>query len=207
MSSQSIERSELLSALADGQVDDAEFGAAMDMLAADAGARASWHSYHLVGDLLRQTDLAVHAGDGSFVARFQTRLAAELQASRPAPTSSEVVAMAPALQQRPSANESQFRWKLVAALASVLAVASVSWTALGPRLGGGEALAPQLAQANPPPKAGASVVAVAGPGQQVMIRDPRLDQLLAAHKQFGGTSALQMPAGFLRNATYEEPSR
>ena len=50
-------------------------------------------------------------------------------------------------------------------------------------------------------------VAVAGNEPQVMIRDPRLDELLAAHKQFGGTSALQMPAGFLRNATFEAPAR
>jgi sigma-E factor negative regulatory protein RseA len=44
-------------------------------------------------------------------------------------------------------------------------------------------------------------------GPQIMIRDPRLDELLAAHKQFGSTSALQMPAGFLRNATFEAPAR
>lgn len=55
---------------------------------------------------------------------------------------------------------------------------------------------------------GAPVVAVAdADGQQVMIRDPRLGELLAAHKQFGSTSALQMPAGFLRNATFETPGR
>ena len=29
----------------------------------------------------------------------------------------------------------------------------------------------------------------------VMIRDPRLDELLAAHGQYGNTTALQMPAG------------
>ena len=40
-----------------------------------------------------------------------------------------------------------------------------------------------------------------------MLRDARLDELLAAHKQFGGISALQMPAGFLRNATFENPAR
>ena len=50
-------------------------------------------------------------------------------------------------------------------------------------------------------------VADADTGSQVMIRDPRLDELLAAHKQFGSTSALQMPAGFLRNATFESPGR
>ncbi len=41
----------------------------------------------------------------------------------------------------------------------------------------------------------------------VMLRDPRLDELLAAHRQFGGTSALQMASGFLRNATFEPPGR
>jgi sigma-E factor negative regulatory protein RseA len=40
-----------------------------------------------------------------------------------------------------------------------------------------------------------------------MIRDPRLDELLAAHKQFGGASALQQPAGFLRNATFQPAGR
>jgi sigma-E factor negative regulatory protein RseA len=40
-----------------------------------------------------------------------------------------------------------------------------------------------------------------------MLRDSRLDELLAAHKQFGGTSALQMPAGFLRNATFDSAQR
>jgi sigma-E factor negative regulatory protein RseA len=30
---------------------------------------------------------------------------------------------------------------------------------------------------------------------------------MAAHRQFGGTSALQMPTGFLRNATFEESAR
>jgi sigma-E factor negative regulatory protein RseA len=41
----------------------------------------------------------------------------------------------------------------------------------------------------------------------VMVRDSRIDQLLAEHQQFGGTSALQMPTGFLRNATFEKTVR
>lgn len=36
-----------------------------------------------------------------------------------------------------------------------------------------------------------------------LIRSARLDEYLAAHKQFGGSSALGMPSDFLRNATYE----
>ena len=41
----------------------------------------------------------------------------------------------------------------------------------------------------------------------VVLRDPQLEALLSAHRQFGGASALQMPAGFLRNATYDAPQR
>ena len=40
-----------------------------------------------------------------------------------------------------------------------------------------------------------------------LVRDARLDQDLSAHKQFDGSSALGVPSGFLRSATYEGPSR
>jgi sigma-E factor negative regulatory protein RseA len=44
---------------------------------------------------------------------------------------------------------------------------------------------------------------------QVMLRDARLDELLAAHKQAGSSSALQMPvpAGLLRSATFTASER
>jgi sigma-E factor negative regulatory protein RseA len=41
----------------------------------------------------------------------------------------------------------------------------------------------------------------------VMIRDPQLDALLAAHRNFAGASALQMAPGFVRNANFEEAGR
>ena len=37
-----------------------------------------------------------------------------------------------------------------------------------------------------------------------VLRDPQLDQLMAAHRQYGGSPS---PAGFLRNATFEVPGR
>ena len=102
-----------------------------------------------------------------------------------------------------------FRWKMVAGFASLAAVAAIGWTSFSQLQGAGGPGA-QLAASSPERATaqGAPVVAVAdADGQQVMIRDPRLDELLAAHKQFGSTSALQMPAGFLRNATFETPGR
>ena len=40
-----------------------------------------------------------------------------------------------------------------------------------------------------------------------MIRDPRLERYLAAHKQFAGTSALGVPSTFLRSATVDAEPR
>lgn len=40
-----------------------------------------------------------------------------------------------------------------------------------------------------------------------VIRDARLDQYLAAHKQFGGSTALGVPSGFLSTATSESRDR
>ncbi|WP_415794798.1 sigma-E factor negative regulatory protein [Comamonas aquatilis] len=48
-----------------------------------------------------------------------------------------------------------------------------------------------------------TVVAVTTPnGQSVMLRDPRLDELLTSRNQFSSAANLQMPASFLRNANF-----
>jgi sigma-E factor negative regulatory protein RseA len=49
--------------------------------------------------------------------------------------------------------------------------------------------------------------AAATEDQTVMVRNPELDALMAAHQQLGGHSAFQMPSGFLRNATFERQQR
>jgi sigma-E factor negative regulatory protein RseA len=97
-----------------------------------------------------------------------------------------------------AANDGTFRWKLVAGFASVAALAAVGWSVVGTM--GARNEQPQLAAV----PAG-TVLAESERG--VMIRDARLDEFLAAHRQLGGASALQMPAGFLRNATFEGPIR
>ena len=40
-----------------------------------------------------------------------------------------------------------------------------------------------------------------------LIRDARLERYFAAHTQFGGSSALGVPSGFLRAATTQTPER
>ncbi|MFA6262799.1 MAG: RseA family anti-sigma factor, partial [Bacteroidia bacterium] len=60
------ERRAMLSALADGEA-AAEPGCAL--WRDDAQARATWHAYHLIGDVMRSEDLAVRpARDAAFLA-------------------------------------------------------------------------------------------------------------------------------------------
>jgi sigma-E factor negative regulatory protein RseA len=137
------------------------------------------------------------------------------------------------LPARQAANTSVFRWKMAAGFASVAAVAAVGWGVmlggaggLSGRQGGTQlaALSPQAVMAAAPaPEAAATqevamplgaeaqsstVVAVSGPnGQTMMLRDPRLDELLASHPQYSSAPNLQMPASFLRNASFATATR
>ncbi len=205
-------RREQLSALADGQLHGDEMADAL-AYASQPDGHATWQLYHLVGDVLRSSDLARPANP-EFMARLCDQLAKEGPVVCPAASPQPVKVVAPPMVN--AANASVFRWKMVAGFASLAAVAAIGWTSLATLQGNGApgaAGAAQMAvssESNPNgTSSGAPMVAVADAdgGSQVMIRDPRLDELLAAHKQFGSTSALQMPAGFLRNATFETPSR
>lgn len=204
---------EQLSALADGQLDNEAWDQAMQFAHDDEG-RATWNLYHLVGDVLRSPELAQHADNGQFLQRLQLRLADEPVPGRPVQENLQIV-VPPQVRAVQAANASVFQWKMVAGLASVAAVAVVGWSSWSSlqstptgasmaALSGAPAAAVVVAL-----PAAAPVVAQAGkpPAEPIMLRDPRLDELLAAHQQFGSTTALQMPARFLRNATFEAPAR
>ena len=90
----------------------------------------------------------------------------------------------------------------MAGLASLAAVVAVSWTLIenvSSPVGGG----PQLALVSSPATTSPTGAVVVQTAQGQVLRDARLEELLAEHRQYGGMSALQMPAGFLRNATYD----
>jgi sigma-E factor negative regulatory protein RseA len=209
MNSSKMEPRELISALADGQLRGEEFARAATLATSDPQAVEAWTTYHLIGDVLRSGQAAAGTAPEAFLDKLSRQLALE-EPLRPelamSPAQASVAAVDTVVADRPAANDASFRWKLVAGLASVAAVAAVSWTLVSGT--GVASQQPQLAALPTQPSeeqiAGANVV-VGDRG--VMIRDPRLDEFLAAHRQFGGASALQMPAGFLRNATSEGPSR
>ena len=206
-----------VSALADGQLRGAEFARTVTQTWMEPETRAQWHAYHVVGDVLRAGELGDCGGDVAFVNRFRLRLEQEIAAAGAltpvSPIAPEFIANSPVSalanaafsSNTVSANDARFRWKLMAGVASMAAVAAIGWNLLGGS-GQGDA-ARQLASADQSPVATQPAAPQTPAEQNVMIRDPHLDALMAAHKQFGGTSALQMPAGFLRNATFEQGVR
>ena len=199
---------EQLSALADGELQGEEFAHALTY-AANAEGRATWQLYHLIGDTLRSSE-AAGMGDLELVDRLRTQLAREPAPRLAAVEVGHVASMKAGRTKDNAANAAVFRWKVAAGFASFAAVAAVGWSVYLGAEGDGRAEGAQLAAGQPAMTATAPALlaTAAGPdGQQVMLRDPRLDELLAAHKQFGSTTALQMPAGFLRNATFEAPAR
>lgn len=196
-----MEHKELISALADGQLQGEAFSRAMDTACVGRDALQTWHAYHLIGDVLRSGELAGGAPANRFLEKLSERLAQEGAADRPQPP-----AALPPIVVRPAANDGSFRWKMVAGVASMAAFAAVGWSVLG--TGASPAFTAQQLAASPQqlPAGDSAIVLTRGePG--VMIRDPKLDELLAAHRQFGGASALQSSAGFLRSATFEGPAR
>lgn len=168
---------ELMSALADGQSDAA---AGVEAWSRDPQAREAWHTYHLIGDVLRSDDLAASPrSEVDFLASLRTRLAAEPPIVAPTPV--------PAVVSAPARR----RWVAPAAVAAgFVAVAAVVVTmrTIAPAGEGG----PVVAKAEP--GAGATPVGtvVGDPQFQVvdgkLIRDARLDGYLRAHR--GGSAAI-----------------
>jgi sigma-E factor negative regulatory protein RseA len=197
---------EQLSALADGEIDGAAAGAACGAWKTDPELRRTWHAWHLIGDVLRSEDLASSAErDQRFLLALRQRLAVEPVVLAPEP-----------LPHTASGRQARGRWLLPSAVAAGFMLVFGTFVALGP-IGLSEPEGPRLASSAPPhvpeaPVVQASVREPVAPSEDVpvngrMIRDPRLERYLVAHKQFAGTSALGVPSAFLRSATVDAESR
>lgn len=215
---------ERLSALADGEVHSDEVARVMGAMSTDVRVHAdvceTWHTYQLIGDVMRSEDLAPSSRDDIFLARLRERLAQEPVVLAPEPPRHEPAWTDPPLVAAAGAAPATVRRRWATPLTAAAGVMAVAGVLVGIRL----AEAPQLAAPVPamlaqdasavavqrvavqPPSAAASEQAVQ-PASGTLLRDARLDRYLAAHKQFGGSSALGVPSGFLRSATYEGPSR
>lgn len=200
MSEQLKECNEKVSAMVDGQLLGEEFARAVDVLVETPEARDAWDTYHLVGEVMRSSGAQVRAHDPEFVARLRLKLADETPKKI---AIDPVEERAGGLNSLKSGAANDTWWKRVAGLASIAVVGVLAWQGVARQTD-----APPLAQLSAPASQVVPVALVTADGDSaLMIRDPQLDALLAAHRQLGGATALQMPSGFLRNATFDEGKR
>jgi sigma-E factor negative regulatory protein RseA len=199
-----------LSALTDGELDASAVAGLCRAWRDDAQLRSQWHAYHLIGDVMRSEDLVSDsAHDANFLAALRLRLAEEPVVLAPSGGIAAQAAKVPSRTRR--------SWMAPAAVAAGFAV--VAGTLVVTQMAGGLSVEP--------PAGGESVARAPSPLQAVslsdkpasapevpdimlngpLVRDARLDEYLAAHKKFGGSSLPGGPSGFLRNASAEVPAR
>ncbi len=147
------------------------------------GRRAcdDWHAYHLIGDVLRSSDLASSPRhDAAFLAAFRERLAAEPVVVAP---------VVPPVAPRP------VRWRVpVAAAAGMAGIAVVAGVLVMSRSGG------EGGAAGAVPLAAVPRVAPEAPGgpatlvRDGYIRDARIEEFMRVHQGAGGGLTL-VPQG------------
>ena len=158
-----------ISALMDGELQDAEFAEMMKALREDGPALETWRRYHLISDAMRDTQLL----SSGFSSRFAARLAEE-------PT---VLAPARAAPQ-------SRRWVPLSMAASLAAVALVGWLAFAPQGRMDRGAAP-IAQA----PAGAAPAAA----EIAAVPPPRAaDDYLIAHQSYSPRNSLQGVTPYVR---------
>lgn len=192
-----------LSALVDGQALPHEVATACQAWREDERLRERWHAYHLIGDTLRSQELAsAPQRDEAFLSALRQRLAAEPVVLAPA-----AVAAAPAPARR------RMGWQAPAAVAAgFVAVAGVLTVARLPGSLNPAGDARQIAVSQPVPvvRVGTApaptAIARAVPSQAptvMVIRDPRLDRYLAAHR--GQANGLTAPATGVQQVEVLQP--
>lgn len=203
---------ERLSSLMDGDCSADAVASACRHWRQDADARAQWHAYHLIGDVLRSDDLSRRSGaDAEFLQAVRRRLAQEPVVLAPAAVpltapleveadTRQAVAGAGHDHRAPRSRFHLRRW--VAPVGMAAGVALVAGAVLVTRPGSGPG-GPALATA---PQTTSTVQTATGPN--TTSPDSELVRYLDAHQQFPGTPALGPAPGFMRSAAYEPiPSR
>lgn len=196
---------ELLSSLVDGECPGESADRACRAWKSDVAARADWHVYHLIGDVMRSDDLAASpSADAAFLAALRGRLSGEPVPFAPAPA---VATHRPAM-----------RWmSSMAMVAGFAAVGVVVFALRPPTASDAQATWAQAGQgpsaaadsglfrtAGAPAGAASSQVLVVD-GQ--VIRDARLDAYFEAHRGAVGPVSPAMPGGALRSVEILLPQR
>jgi sigma-E factor negative regulatory protein RseA len=175
-------RRQQLSSLMDGELPGDEAGSACALWRQDPQARADWHAWHLIGDVLRSDELAARpARDAAFLTALRARLADE-----PVPLAPQALpaaeatqpplqangTLAPGLVAAPRPRRSRARGWLMAPAAMAAGFLAVVGVTLVTRQSAPDPDTATLAKAD---AAGAAASAV-------LVRNPQLDRYLTAHR-------------------------
>ena len=197
--SSSDDRRSGLSAAADGDAD--ALGAACLAWRGDPSARATWHAYHLIGDVLRSGELATQPErDAAFLSRLRARMADEPVVLAPTPVAVPAVRRAASGWLVPAAVAAGF-----VVVAGVLVVSRVS-VPTAPPVSETLAAAPSPAGVT---RVSSSALASSGQpaqGDTPLIRDARLDEFLRAHQAARGGMPVAVPGSALRRVDAQLPA-
>ncbi len=199
-------RDERLSALVDGELDAVQVAAVCGQWRDDPDCRERWHSYQLIGDVLRSDDLAAApAHDADFLSRLRSRLADEPVVVAPAPLESGQAQQAPRTGVRRSGR--MFGLAAVAAGFMVVVAGALTFTGLPGGSSPDAVLARSDAPARAPGAGGAAAELEPTVASGELIRDANLDRYLAAHQQWTGSVKLGGHAAYLHSPVDAAPAR
>jgi len=203
----------ILSALADGDATDGEAARAFQAWRDDPDARAAWHSYQLIGDVLRSEDLAVEPrADEAFLVALRARLAAEPVVLAPQARAEAPAAAAPAVANGAVGARSRARWQGPMAMAAGFLVVIGGLNVLRPfghgadTVAAGAASGPLMAATTAVNNSGVVPVSQQTPAQTKAAAD-QLAPYLAAHRQSAMNAPFQMPGNDLRNVNLVQPAQ
>jgi sigma-E factor negative regulatory protein RseA len=203
-----LEQRQALSALLDG--DGTKVDQACRAWRDDASARSDWHTYNLIGELMRSDDVRCNQQhDVRFLGRLRECLA------------TEPVVLAP-VAAKASTGKGRWRSAWAAPLAVAAGFVAVAGVLVVTRVAAPEGAVQDRSALLAGPSAarvvsglqGEAVVATSSatpagsPGAEGrLIRNAELDRYLAAHQQYSNTSALAVPGGSVRKAAAAAPGR
>ena len=204
----------ILSALADGDATEREAAQVFQAWRDDVDARATWHTYQLIGDVLRSDDLACEPqANEAFLVALRARLADEPVVLAPQPRAEDEAVALPAVANAASGGaRSRVRWQGPMAMAAGFLVVVGGLNIVRPfGQGGGSQLAANPAAASGPVMASATAVnngvvatSLQTPAQTKAAAD-QLAPYLAAHRQ-STNGPFQMPGSDLRNVNLVQPA-
>lgn len=221
---------EILSALADGQATPTEAAQASAAWRGQPEARATWHAYHLIGDVLRSPEALAASDSERFLQRLRTRMADEPVVLAPLAVQTAQTAQVRRHESAVVAEDNTvqpLRRRMWAGPAAVAASFALIVGVLTSQVGapgapgdiagaaGGEQLARSgtgWAEASVVSQPGLSLSAggsFSNRGDQVtglLPRDPRLDQAMTVQRPLPNPpSTFSEPPGLIRPTAYSAP--